>query len=524
MAYDDSPYRRRNASTSDPTGHHPPGDTRYGDTRYGDTRYGDTRYGDTRYPAAEPGRRGPAGYSTSSFSTVADFSTAGGSITADSAATGNSSAAADQATRNSATTRHSRRRRASTALDDVFDDPYHGERGRDRLGVHFIWELILLLVVGGIGYLLYRVDPGLTTAGTRDPLLVYATGLGLFALAAGVTLRAGAPNLAIGPVAVAAALHFAENGDNGVVPVLVTGIIWAVVLGAGTALLVAGLQVPGWAGSLVAACVAVVFIQQRSGPVDLQGAFDPTGQAFVLFGGFVVLALLGGSLGTIKSIRRGVGRFRPVADPADRRGGVAALVTSGALILSMVFAVVGGVLLAAVGNGPVSPSVGLEWTAVAIGAALLGGTSVFGRRGGVFGTVLAVIGLTLFIRYAELRDLDIALYATGAVAVVVGLTVTRLVETFGRPRSTSVDDAGEAQEAEQTAGESAGESEPVHYDGRPADWPEHAQAGSGWPSDPPTGGQQSWSASLPAQPAPARDRWDTSDSWGADDQWGTDSR
>ncbi|ROO62812.1 ribose/xylose/arabinose/galactoside ABC-type transport system permease subunit [Micromonospora sp. Llam0] len=521
MAYDDSPYRRRNASTSDPTGHRQPGDT----------RYGDTRYGDARYPAAEPGRRGPAGYSTSSFSTVADFSAAGAATTADSAATGNSYAAADRPTRGSnttrAATRHSRRRRASTALDDVFDDPYHGERGRDRLGVHLVWELILLLAVGGIGYLLYRVDPGLTSAGTRDPLLVYATGLGLFALAAGVTLRAGAPNLAIGPVAVAAALHFAENGDNGVVPVLVTGVIWAVVLGAGTALLVAGLQVPGWVGSLVAACVAVVFIQQRSGPVDLQGAFDPTGQAFVVFGGFVVLALLGGSLGTIKSIRRGVGRFRPVGDPADRRGGVAALVTSGAFILSMVFAVVGGVLLAAVGNGPVSPSVGLEWTAVAIGAALLGGTSVFGRRGGVFGTVLAVLGLTLFIRYAELRDLDIALYATGAVAVVAGLAVTRLVETFGRPRSTPVDDADEAHEAheaEQTAGESTGEPEPVYYDGQPVGWSEPARAEAGWPSDPPTGGQQSWSASLPAQPAPARDRWDTSDNWGADDSWGTDGR
>ncbi|WFE22308.1 ABC transporter permease [Solwaraspora sp. WMMD937] len=517
MAYDDSPYRRRNASTSDPTGHRQPGDT----------RYGDTRYGDARYPAAEPGRRGPVGYSTSSFSTVADFSTTGGSTTADSAATGNSPAAADRPTRGSSTTRaatrHSRRR-MPTALDDVFDDPYHGERGRDRLGVHLVWELILLLAVGGIGYLLYQVDPGLTSAGTRDPLLVYATGLGLFALAAGITLRAGAPNLAIGPVAVAAALHFAENGDNGVVPVLVTGIIWAVVLGAGTALLVTGLQVSGWAGSLVAACVAVVFIQQRSGPVDLQGAFDPTGQAFVLFGGFVVLALLGGSLGTIKSIRRGVGRFRPVADPADRRGGVAALVTSGALILSMVFAVVGGVLLAAVGNGPVSPSVGLEWTAVAIGAALLGGTSVFGRRGGVFGSVLAVIGLTLFIRYAELRDLDIALYAIGAVVVVVGLAVTRLVETFGRPRSTSADDTDETQEAEQTAGESTAEPEPVYYDGQPADWSEPARAEAGWSSDPPTGGQQSWSASLPAQPAPARDRWDTSDNWGADDHWGTDSR
>lgn len=468
MAYDDSPYRRRNADSTDPAGHDHTGDTRSADP---------DRARGAGYGAA-------AGYQTSSFTTAAGF-TAG-------------NAPSDAGPR--ASSRRGGRRRAAAGLDDVFDDPRHGERGRDRLGVHLIWELFLLIAVSGLGYLLYLADPDLTAASSRDPLLAYATGLGLLVLAAGVTLRAGAPNLAIGPVAIAAALHFAENGDNGVLPVLITVAIWAVVLGAGTGLLVTGLQVPGWAGSLIAACVAIVFIQQRPAPVDLQGAYDPTGQAVYLFGGFAVLAVLGGVFGTVKAIRRGVGRFRPIGDPAERRGGLAAVITSGATIVSMVFAAVGGVLLAALGDGPVSPSVGMEWTALAVGAALLGGTSVFGRRGGVFGTLFVVVGLTVFIRWSDLRDFDIALYATAAVTLALGLVVTRLVETFGRPYAAK---AGPVDDGRDDGEQQWEEPEPE---------PEPAPVQDTW--TPATTTQESWSATLPAQPAQNRDRWDTGDRWG----------
>jgi len=381
------------------------------------------------------------------------------------------------------------RRRSVRDLDDVFDDPRHGERGRDRLGVHLVWELVLLMAVAGLGYLLYREDTGLLGREPLDNLLVYATGLGLLALGAGLTLRAGAPNLALGPVMVAAALHFAENGDNGVLSVLIGAAIWAVVLGLVAGGLVAGLQVPGWAGSLVVAAVAIVFIQQRSGPVNVQGAYDPTGHAFYLFGGFAALALLGGAFGTIKTIRRAVGRFRPVADPAERRGGLAALLTTGALILSMLFAAFTGVLLATVGNGPVAPSVGMEWTGLAMGAALLGGTSAYGRRGGIFGTFFAVVLLTVFMRYSDERDLNISLYAISAVVVVVGLAVTRLVETYGRPPAADPDEPGTEEwktELEPTIA--------AWSSARPAE-------------------RESWSATLPAQPTDGRERMDSGDRW-----------
>jgi hypothetical protein len=132
-------------------------------------------------------------------------------------------------------------------------------------------------------------------------------------------------------------------------------------------------------------------------------------------------------------IRRLVGRQRPAGDPALRRGVAAAFPVIVALVLSSVFAAGAGILMAAQSTTPIVPGTGLEWTGLAFGAALLAGTSAYGRRGGIFGTLLAVAGLTLFLDYAARRDFDIALFAIGACAIGGGLIVTRLVETYGRP-------------------------------------------------------------------------------------------
>ncbi|MDR7280300.1 ABC transporter permease [Catenuloplanes atrovinosus] len=319
------------------------------------------------------------------------------------------------------------------ALDDAFDDPAHGEVGRDRMAVHFLWEFVLLLAAGGLGYLLYASQRDAVTGAALDQLLVQGAALGLLALGAAATLRTAAPNLAIGPVAVASALHFAENGDTGVLQAAGVALVVGLVGGLLLALLVVGFHVPGWAASLAAALGVIVYIQLRPGPVDVQGDYDPTRHAVYLFGGFAALTIIGGLLGLIKNVRRTVGRFRPVGDPADRRGVGGAVVTAGAIVFSSVLAVGAGVLIASGNDTPVVPSVGLEWTGLALGAALVGGTSAYGRRGGVLGTLLAVAVLTMFLRYQDLEGWDISTYATAAVAVAGGLVVTRLVETFGRP-------------------------------------------------------------------------------------------
>ncbi|HEU4346319.1 MAG TPA: ABC transporter permease, partial [Actinoplanes sp.] len=211
------------------------------------------------------------------------------------------------------------------------------------------------------------------------------------------------------------------------------------------------------------------------------GGYDPSDQAFFLVGGFALLAVMGAALGSAGPVRRLIGRMRPVADPATRRGGAAVLPVIAALVVSSVFAVAAGILMAAQSTAPIIPGTGLEWTGIAVGTALFAGTSAFGRRGGIFGTLLAVAGLTLVLDYSDRRDLDISLFAVAAALIGVGLVVTRLVETYGRPLPAGVSED---------------------------EWTGAASAGTAWSPDLP----ESWSPPVPEQNRP--DRWD-------DGPWGT---
>jgi hypothetical protein len=185
----------------------------------------------------------------------------------------------------------------------------------------------------------------------------------------------------------------------------------------------------------------------------------------------------------------------------------------------MVFAVVAGVVMVAGIGAEIGPGALVEgrsgvtwltWTAVGFGVALVGGTSAFGRRGGVFGTILAVLALVLFHRYQATQGWEIALLATAGVAVAAGLVATRLVETFGGSR---LDDAelGDAQAGsaqwETTPPASTRVAEPGA--GRHTEPAAGATGAEGWPAS----SADSWSSALPARPAPG-----TTDPWD-DDRW-----
>jgi ribose/xylose/arabinose/galactoside ABC-type transport system permease subunit len=357
----------------------------------------------------------------------------------------------------------------------------YDEYGRDRLGIHLGWEIVLLLAVAVIGYLLYRLDPASLKSPALDTLLVSGTAIGLLTMGAGLSMRAGVPNLAVGPVALAGAVHFAEDGDRGLVPAAWPALAVAAAGGLVLALVIIAFHLPGWAASLAAMLGVIVWIQLRVAPVAPQDTYDPSSQALYLFGGFALLALLGAVLGTIPPIRRGVGRMRPYGDPAQRRGGVAALPVIIALVLSSVFAVAAGILMAAQSTRPIVPDTGVEWTGIAFGTALLAGTSAFGRRGGVFGTLLAVAGMAMFLDYTNRRGLNISLFAIGACAIGGGLLVTRLVETYGKP----LPPGGVADDWNTTPG----------------------STNPNWNPDLP----DSWSHTAPNQTRP--DRWDDG-SWG----------
>ncbi|SDT75413.1 ABC transporter permease [Actinoplanes derwentensis] len=352
--------------------------------------------------------------------------------------------------------------------------------GRDRLGIHLGWEVMLLVVAGVIGFLLWREDSAALQRPALDALLVTGAAIGSLTLAAGLTLRTGVPNLAIGPIALASALQYAENGDKGVLQALVPALIIAAAGGLIVALVVVVLHVPSWAATLAAALGVIVYVQLRPGPVAVQADWDPTSQAFVLFGAFALLAVLGAAIGALGPVRRFVGRMRPVADPARRRGAAAAVPAVLALVLSSLFATGAGVLIAAQSPGPIQPATGLEWTGVGFGLALLAGTSAYGRRGGIFGTLFAVTALTLFLRYEELRDFDIALFAIAASVFTAGLVVTRFVESYGAPYTPGT---GEEWNAAQSGGTAWSPTLPETWD-------------------------------TPATPAPRSERWD-------DGPWGT---
>jgi len=117
--------------------------------------------------------------------------------------------------------------------------------------------------------------------------------------------------------------------------------------------------------------------------------------------------------------------------------------TLGATVVSSILAAVAGVLTIGVDRGaPTSLDV-LPITAFAFGIALLGGTSAFGRRGGIFGTVLAALLVAVSLEYAAHTEPGWSMAAIAAVTVGLGLLVTRLVEWFGRPAPARADDSDE---------------------------------------------------------------------------------
>jgi ribose/xylose/arabinose/galactoside ABC-type transport system permease subunit len=390
-----------------------------------------------------------------------------------------------------------REQSTTTAPTVAPDEPSDGESGRDRVGVHVAWESALAAKVLVLGLLLWLQSPQTLRGNGLRELLVAVVVLGLLALAAGLSLRTAAPNLAIGPVAVAAALHFAEQGDRGVTEAVVPAVVVAAAGGLVLALFVVLLHVPAWAASLAAAAAVVAYIERRPVPVSVQADYDPRHSAYYLFAGFAAVAVLGGLFGAIRSVRRLVGRFRPVEDPARRRGTLAALVTVGALTVSTLLAMLAGVLLAANGAGRVVPDPGLDWTVLGVGMALLGGTSAFGRRGGVSGTLLVVVLVGFLFAYVDAVGHELSRWVVAGSALGIGLVVTRLVETYGRPRPAVEDRIEPGPTGE-------------------------GSTSLGW-ALPRTGAQAPWPPALPESstedPADPWGRWD-----GGRDRWRGDTR
>jgi ribose/xylose/arabinose/galactoside ABC-type transport system permease subunit len=323
---------------------------------------------------------------------------------------------------------------SAAELDDVFDNPDHGEPGRDRLGVHWAWEAVLLLACVVSALLLVNHGHGLLSGDNLRALMLSATVTGALALAAGISLRAGAVNFAIGPIMVASGLYFADHAEAGLVNAIVVALALALAVGLVIGLIVVTLQVPAWAVSLVAYLGLQVYIQRLPIDAEIHKDFRASHYAHYWYGAFALVAIVGASFGTVRSIRRAVGRFRPVGDPADRRGIGAAIMTTLSLGASGVLAALAGIV-SALSHQEFLTSSGLTFALTGIAVALIGGTSAFGRRGGIFGTFLAATLYAMVTYYVfTARHWSVDQYAYVGGALLIGLIVTRVVESYGRPR------------------------------------------------------------------------------------------
>jgi ribose/xylose/arabinose/galactoside ABC-type transport system permease subunit len=273
-------------------------------------------------------------------------------------------------------------------------------------------------------------------------LALAVTIFGLIGMAAAVSLRAGAPNLAVGAVAVAAAAYFGQHAGSGFAAPLGIVIGLAAAVGAVQGLVVVGLHVPGWAVSVGVTLALLAWIATQ--PVlTFADGYNAAPQAYWWFGTVAAVSVISGLVGIATPIRRAVGGFRPVVDPAKRRPVGPAVITFLATIASSIIAAVAGVLMISVDRStPTSGSV-MEITAVGLGVALLGGTSAFGRRGGIFGTMLAAVLLAVTLEYASHTEPGWSTAGFSAAMIGLGLVVTRLVEWFGRPAPAKAEEADE---------------------------------------------------------------------------------
>ncbi|HWB35664.1 MAG TPA: hypothetical protein VHA75_06535, partial [Rugosimonospora sp.] len=299
-------------------------------------------------------------------------------------------------------------------------------RSTRTLIAHGVWESVLLLLCLGL------LVPVLADLHGRGSIIaVQIALLGLPAVAIAASLRTGTVNLAVSGIAAGSSVLIAKlvatqdfSLTTASLLVLVVGLVVGVVVGA-----VVGLtRAPGWAVSLalLAVIVAITLGQGTrvfSIPSDAGGNTKTWMYLFATL--TVVGSVAGGVLWLFAPVRAalGVGGSGDGVDPVaslGRRvlGGV------GGFGLSTLLAVVAGVALVMYQRAGSLGSIG-GLPLVALGIALFGGVSAFGGRGGIVGTVLAIVAAALFNILTLLHGWPVwSQYLTDAVLLAIGIAVS----------------------------------------------------------------------------------------------------
>jgi len=310
------------------------------------------------------------------------------------------------------------------------------EAPTDRMAVHVVWEIGLMLLGGGVLFALTQSASGPFADGSWTGFAAALAPVVMLASAMAVSLRIGAVNLAIGPIALLAAWLFVDASGSGSAMALAMGLGAAAFVGIVLATLSAWLRAPGWAASGAVGGAIGLWAGTAGNPGEFMLSALPNTGVLAALAGAAGLSLFLGLVGAFAGIRS---RLAPIREtPAGERHGRGGLVFLGVLLSSTLAGAAG--VVAAWTSVPEAGAAGLPdpilLTVLALGAALLGGTSLMGRRGGVCGTVFAAMLVLALMWLSESRgwSFDPSWIALGA--IVAGFLVTRLVEAMN-----TVDDA-----------------------------------------------------------------------------------
>ncbi len=310
----------------------------------------------------------------------------------------------------------------------------------DRPWVHLVWEAFLFFVVLGMVVVVRTTESSAFSGPGLDNFLVRVATIGFIATGLAFSLRAAVPNLAVGPIAAGAGVVVASvvtETDYGYPAAIGAAVLAAAAVGLVAGVVVVVFHVPAWAATLGVAVTILGAMASMTRTIALPSDSDVPDVASrspLLVGLFALISIAGGLAWWAPRIRRGFSGMRHEGDPGIRPGKSGA---SGALLALVVSSALagGGGAVAVLFLRSTQPPGGDMNTYIALAAVLIGGVSAFGRRAGVFGTVLGVVLITLVNLWLEVTDRRpwVFLTVVGG-AIILGLIVNRSLETAGRRR------------------------------------------------------------------------------------------
>ena len=301
-----------------------------------------------------------------------------------------------------------------------------------------IFALILLLVLFVIGVEVAR--PGTVTPLWTSNVLMFAAPLAIMAAGQTLVMLTGGIDLSVASVATGSAYLLATNASSGdgvaITLGLLLGVIVGTINGVGVALLGVQPLVMTLGAGLMTSGVMIVYGQRMMASTPRVPAIVQTLGAGKLFGLVPVDLFLWAAIGALMLFglhRTGFGRLlyavgdnREACDLAGIR--VWRVLFADYLLCALLAAITGIVLVGGTNAADLSLADGFLLPSVA--AVVIGGTSIFGGRGGYAGTIVGALILTVLTGLLTLLDVSepIKQILNGAIILSLAAAYARLTE------------------------------------------------------------------------------------------------